>query len=306
MQDDTPVLGVIDVGTNTCHLLIAAFREGRPIRDIYRERRFVKLAENGIDTIRPEALQRGLAAIRHFNGIIQEHEVAAVRVIGTAALRTATNGKAFMDEVFRETGLRMECISGDEEARLIHSGVSMAVPFGIPYRLIVDIGGGSVECILANRRGVAWARSFPVGLAVLFHRFHRHDPMTPEDRREMDAWLQRQLAPLDDALARFQPIDLVGAAGTFEVLAEALEVNYLSGQSAQFSLEAMQAYSRPFLETSIAGRKAMPDLSEERADMFVLALLLLDHIACRAGLSTITTSTYAMKEGILREMAAGA
>ncbi len=303
MADDAPLFGVIDVGTNTCHLLIASYREGEPVRVAFRERRFVKLAEKGIDVIRPEAMERGLAAIRHYHALLPAYKVSSTRIIGTAALRTAANGPQFIREVLDSTGLRIETVSGDEEARLIHLGVSLAVPFGEPYRLIVDIGGGSVECILANRDGVAWAESFPIGLGVLFHRFHRHDPMLDRDWEDMRGWLDAILEPLDEALKRFPPQDLVGASGTFDVLADMLDSTHLSPTSSRYGLAALKDYRKKLLPSTTSERLLMADVPDDRADMFVLALFLAEHLAERAGLSTITSSTYAMKEGILREMA---
>ncbi len=293
---------VIDVGTNTFHLLIARFhaKEAR-IEAVYRERRFVKLAEQGIDRIIPAAQARGLEALSRFSRLLPDHGVRHHRVVGTAALRTAANGPAFIEAVRRRTGLRIETVSGLEEARLIYRGVSLAVPFDQQYRLIVDLGGGSVECMLANARGVAWAQSFPVGLAVLSHRFYLADPMPTEAFEAMNQWLDEELRPLDEALKKYPPADMVGASGTFDILDDLFGVESPGGGMA-IPVAAIEGLSTRLAPSTIAQRLRMPDIPSPRADLITLALALILHLARRARLSRVIHSAYAMKEGILRDM----
>ena len=168
---------VIDLGTNTFHLLVAEQQADNNFKELYRKRFFVKLAEEGIETIGKASLKRGLAALQHFRQVISELQVDKVKAIGTAALRTASNGPAFIKQVKEELDLSIELITGNQEAAYIHQGVAMAVPFQANNYLLMDIGGGSVEFIIANKDKVHWAQSFPIGVGVLFKNFHQHEPI---------------------------------------------------------------------------------------------------------------------------------
>jgi exopolyphosphatase/guanosine-5'-triphosphate,3'-diphosphate pyrophosphatase len=213
---------VIDLGTNTFHLLIVAPDEQLGFREVFRERRFIKLAEGGIEYLSDAAVQRGLEALVDFKSELDRHQVVEVRAIGTAALRTARNGSAFIELVKDTTGIQIELIDGSEEARLIHLGVALATPLGTERGLIMDIGGGSVEFIIADVEKVYWAQSFPVGVAVLYERFHKNEPISEAEQMALKAFLKEQLRPLGNALDRYPCQDLLGASGTFDVLEDIL------------------------------------------------------------------------------------
>ncbi|MEN0005954.1 MAG: hypothetical protein AAF798_17520, partial [Bacteroidota bacterium] len=129
MSSSNQRFAVIDLGTNTFHLLITEALPAGGFSEVYRERKFTQLAEEGIETIGAAALQRGLKALQHFKQQLTAHQVEQVRAFGTAALRTASNGPDFIRQVAEEIGIDIQLISGTEEARLIHLGVLQAVEF---------------------------------------------------------------------------------------------------------------------------------------------------------------------------------
>ena len=292
---------VIDLGTNTFHLLIADVSADEIIREVYRERIFVKLASEGIGTIGEAPFNRGIAALRRFRERIDAHAVSGVRAVGTAALRTAANGGAFVRAAREEADIRVELIDGDREAQYITAGVLHAVPDTQENILIMDIGGGSTEFIIVERGAVRWRRSFPLGVSVLFNGFHGNDPITDEEVERLEAHLARSLAPLERALAEFPARHLVGAAGTFDVLAERLkDKGALSHPtSRRLDLNDFPALYRRIVRATFAERSALPDVPEERADMIVVAMILLRFVFRLAAIRTVTVSDYAMKEGIL-------
>lgn len=294
--------GVIDLGTNTFHLLIAERGAGGHFIELYRERHFVKLAEEGIAEIGPAPFERGLATIRHYHDVLQRYGVARVRVVGTAALRTALNGLHFIQLAERVTNLRIELVSGREEAHLISRGVQLAVLPTDERYLIMDIGGGSVEFIIADSGRLYWAESFPVGVAVLYKNFHRHEPVTSKEIAAVQAFLSTELRPLADKLKEFPTHHLVGAAGTFDVLNDALSIDHPTSASGIIELTQFPAFYRRILAATRDERFAMPDIPHDRADMIVVALILVDFILRLAGVQRLTVSSYSMKEGILVEM----
>lgn len=299
-----PLFAVIDLGTNTFHLLIARRYEEGQIEDVYRERRFVRLAENGIEAIGPAPYQRALRTLKDYRRIIDEHGIPAAQVLafGTAAMRTASNGQALMQEVAEKIGLNIRLIDGDEEARLIHQGVSLAVPPSAAYQLIMDIGGGSVEFIIANRRGVQWARSFPVGVAVLFRDFHRTEPIAAAEVEHLQAFLREALSPVRTALQAQPCKDLVGSSGTFDILEQFLGPQRKQQHYAEVPVEAFLPFYQEIRAMDKTQRHQLPNMPKTRAEMLVVALVLVDVVMDMAGTERLIVSDYAMKEGMIREM----
>lgn len=297
---------VIDLGTNTFHLLIAERDAAGIWHPVLREKVYVKLAEEGIHRIAPAAFLRGLAALEGFSRHLKIHDVpqTAVKAFGTAALRTAENADAFLEEARHKTGIQGEVISGDREARLIYTGVRRAVPFPAAGRvLIMDIGGGSVEFIIADREQVYWQQSFPIGVAVLFRRFHRHDPMIEPEVEELETFLADALQDLWSALEQFPAQTLIGASGTFDVIDLFLLDPVQKPETyGQIGLDLFEPFCASLISSTLAERRAMVRLPEERAEMVVVALVLVRYVLHKTKIRNIFTSIYAMKEGMLEEI----
>ncbi len=293
---------VIDLGTNTFHLLIARKEAAGTYTELFRERRFVKLGENGVERIGDAPYARGLQTLIDFQKILEEKQVENVRVFGTAALRTAANGPDFVREVKEKTGLTVSLISGDEEARLICVGVRQAVPFTAEKMLIMDIGGGSVEFIIANDAQVFAAQSFPIGVSVLKNKFHHSNPISPAEIRAVQMHLTETLAPVREMLRNHPVSTLIGASGTFDVLENVLSKEEVTGLYSEFAAEKFYPLYDKFLTTTLEERLQMQGLPADRADMIVVALILIDYVLKIAKIEKITVSAFAMKEGMLAEM----
>ena len=295
---------VIDLGTNTFHLLIARESPTAPgFEVVYRQRFFIKLGEEGLDYIGARAFRRGIDAMISFGESLEQFGVRQVRAIGTAALRTAGNGQDFVDEVLRRTGIQVRMIDGTEEARLIYLGVRKAFLFQKENYVIMDIGGGSVEFILVNPEGVHWSRSFPIGVAVLYERFHRSEPILPSQVADLHHFLDRQLEPLLEQLKTFRPHTLVGASGTFDVMENFVKTQPVSPWSTKIALEDFFGIYRAILPMNQKERMDSEKIPDARADMIVVALILIDYVLqAQKGLKEIAISDFALKEGVLREM----
>jgi exopolyphosphatase / guanosine-5'-triphosphate,3'-diphosphate pyrophosphatase len=286
---------VIDLGTNTFHLLIVEqMRDGR-VRRLLKEKLYVRLAEDGIERIGPPAFERAMQAVGRFRQLLDAYDVppARTRALGTAALRTADNAPAFVEEMYAKTGIRAEVIEGFREARLIYKGVRQAVPWPEGCALIMDIGGGSVEFIIADGERVFWEKSFPIGVAVLYRQFQQHDPATPDEIRTLEAYLQVQ----------YPCTALIGASGTFDVidlfLLDPTQKPELYGQIAVSDFEPFCNY---LLSSTLEERRTMEKMPPERAEMVVAALVLVRFVLHQGGIRDIYTSVYAMKEGLLEEL----
>ena len=150
-------IAILDLGTNTFHLLIAEINENSP-ELIFQETIAVKLGEGGMrdGMINVSAFDRGVSAIRQFKTSIDHYGVFQIKAFATSALRSASNSEDFIKKILTETGIKIEIIDGNREAELIFSGVRSAINMKDQSSLIMDIGGGSVEFIICDQDQIFW------------------------------------------------------------------------------------------------------------------------------------------------------
>jgi len=303
-----PTTSIIDLGTNTFHLLIAE-KSPAGYRTLFRESRPAKIGKAGINQgmITAEATERALGVLRYFRQVLDEHGVAPEQtvVMGTSAIRNAGNKDEFIERIRQETGLRVTVISGEEEAGYIYQGVRASGVLDERTALIVDIGGGSVEFILASQSRLFWKQSFEIGGQRLLERFMDSDPISSGAVRRLQHYLEEQLMPLANAIHQYPPAVLVGSSGSFDTLVD-MHFQHESetwpepGQSA-FDLP-MPAFRRAYeqiLTRDRAERLALPGMIELRVDLIVVAMILIDYLLRAFGLAEIRVSTFALKEGVL-------
>ncbi len=290
---------VIDLGTNTFHLLIAEHTENG-FREIYRERIYVKLALNGINTLTEKAMERGLDALMHFKEMMVNHRVDEVRAIGTAALRTAENADVFIARVSEKLTIEIEIIDGDREADLIHKGVMQVCQLE-DLALIMDIGGGSVEFILCDQNRSYFCQSLPIGVAILYNEFHHNEPISSQETFELESFLTSKLAGLKQQIEYHQPSVLVGASGTFDVIDRALSPDPGNSNYTLVNVRAVSHFIDEVLAMDLSSRRIDPRIPESRADMIVVALILLRVILDTCQCRKVGISKYALKEGVLAE-----
>lgn len=305
-------IGVIDMGTNTFHLLITDIIDYKPLI-LVNEKSAVGLGKGGINKgiITEEAIERALTTLRAFRVVLDSYGVTHVIATGTSAIRTATNKHELIDRIKKEVNIDVEVINGEREAELIFRAVQVAIPMEDKTSLAMDIGGGSVEFIIGNSKEIIWKQSFEIGGQRLIERFHMHDPMREEDRIMMHDYFNTALVPLDAAIEKYKPVQLIGCSGTFDTLAEMniqhhREKILLEKQTSYLlSLVDFKRLRNQMVKSTRAERLAFPGMIELRADMVVVAICLIEHVLSVIKTNTITVSTYSLKEGVLYTMLDG-
>lgn len=292
-----PRLAIIDLGTNTFHLLVIEASD-RQWHTLYKERVFVNLAESGIQHIGDAPWRRGLSTMVHFKEMMTQHRVEESKAVGTAALRSADNARAFIDMVREVTGIQVEIISGDEEARLIALGVQAAIPTTDTAQLIMDIGGGSVEFILVVQGSTVLSKSYPVGVAVLYERFHHSEPISAQELRSLDRFLAKSMDDLLEVLKSHPRCVLVGASGTFEVVDRILHPSEEDSEYSSFAHVQFDDIYRQIAGLDLPRRLAHPDIPDSRARYIVVAVHLIAFVLEKLQGPDALISNYAMKEGL--------
>jgi exopolyphosphatase / guanosine-5'-triphosphate,3'-diphosphate pyrophosphatase len=300
---------VIDLGTNTFHLLIAEITDNQPFQVLFDEKRPAKIGQGGISQgiIAEEAFRRGLEMVKDFQLKTQEMGVDGKNIYatGTSAIRNASNGKDFVSEIFGQTGIIVEIIDGDREAELIYRGVRAAMPLGKEPVLIMDIGGGSVEFVIGNDEKIFWKRSFEIGGQRLMDKFMPQDPIPQANVKQLYDFLDGELLSLTNAFHQYSPKKLIGSSGTFDTFAEI----YFRQEEPDFQLSRQKVHEIPmadfyFIYQSLLylnheERVQIPGMAAFRADMIVVACCLVHFIIRKYDIQQLFTSTYALKEGVL-------
>ncbi|MEM4326454.1 MAG: phosphatase, partial [Candidatus Pacearchaeota archaeon] len=215
-------VAVIDIGTNTFHLLITEVNSEGEFYVKHKFKEMVKLGEGGIDhdVIAESAFQRGLNALNMFAQYIQQHQCNRVIAFATSAIRTAKNGKDFIEKVKEKTGIEIKVINGNEEAALIYEGVRNGIQLSNQEPvLIMDIGGGSVEFIVANSLHPLLLRSLKLGASRVYETFKPSDPITPQQVTLIENYYYQELQSLFEEVKEFQVKKLIGTSGAFETIA---------------------------------------------------------------------------------------
>lgn len=301
------VFAVIDLGTNTFNLLIGETLPNNTFRRLFNTRISVKLGEGTINSgyIADAPFQRGIHALKQYQQYMLDYNVEKEFAFATSAIRSASNGPEFVKEAFEKAGIAVTVIDGNEEAELVYYGNRMAVNMSEKTSLIMDIGGGSTEFILANKDTIFWKQSFKLGAARLLDKFRPCNPITEAEVGAFHTYLYQELAPLRQAVKQYKPIELIGSSGAFESVVDLIggEFDHTLVNDAQteypISLAEYQLISRKIKASTLQERYDMPYLIHMRADMMVISIMLIDFVLSEIGLQTFRTSTFSLKEGVI-------
>jgi exopolyphosphatase/guanosine-5'-triphosphate,3'-diphosphate pyrophosphatase len=271
------LLGAIDVGTNSIHLIVVEMdpRFGTS-RTILKAREMVRLGGGAALSrghLSKKALQRGVAAIAKFAEAARAAGAVDVRAVATSAVREATNRDEFLAAVRATSGLAIDVLSAEEEARLIHLGVSRGYPIGDRIACIFDIGGGSTEFIVGDGHRPYYLRSVKLGSLRLFDEFLAADPNDQLGYRALERHVRETLQSTAAQLRDYRFGPLLGTSGTVMGLA-ALDAakTGASDQRAHgyvLKLPRLKALQREMRALSPAERRRMPGMNPRRSDIIV-------------------------------------
>jgi len=312
-------LAVVDLGTNTCRLLLAEVEGGAIVREERRETHVVRLGQ-GVDRIRRldgAAAARTRRLLATYALRVDAFRPERRLLVATSVLRDAADGIAFLDDIERDTGLPYRVVDGEEEARLAFRGATASLDIAaIPLEgddrdvAVVDIGGGSTE-FAVGRPGEAarFARSLDMGVVRVTERFFAGDPPTPAQWRAAADFVDGLLHTGLPADARAGAGVLVGVAGTFTTLVAhelgltVYDPALVHGRT--LTLAQIDAAIGRFRVRTSAERGRLAGIKKGREDV-ILAGALIAQAACRAfGVEAALVSEVDILEGIAFWLADG-
>ena len=303
-------VAAIDVGTNSTHLLVASVDVALGTFSIeLAEKSTTRLGEKDPDTgeLTPEAMERGLASLRRFKELAISHQVEQIVIAATSAVREAPNGRDFLQTVQDQLGLDVDLVSGPEEARLIYLGVLSGMPFGDRPHLVLDIGGGSTELILADGRDARALTSTRVGAVRLQRDFVKDDPIPPHRRSFLQAFIQGSLEPaVDKVHRRIKPGEtpvLVATSGTAMAIGALAATEDdrppLKLHGYKVSKQRLDRVVERLVVMTPEQRRDLAPINDRRAEIIVPGALILQTTMQMLGVGELVLSERALREGLI-------
>ena len=297
---------VIDVGTNSVKLLVADVR-GRDVQPVHEESKQTRLGKGFYESnrLQSEAIVRTAEAVREFAEIARDKKAVAVRVIATSAARDAVNADELISAITRASDLKVEIISGEQEAAWAFQGVTTDTELAHAPLLLLDVGGGSTEFIHGQGNHTHFARSFPLGTVRLLEKFPHGDPPTRGEFTKCRDWLKdflhHEVRPqLEPALkTETGAIQLVGTGGTTSILARIdKKLDRFDREKIErtvLSVEQVVTHRKNLWKLPMDERKEVPGLPKLRADVILTGVLIFEVVMEEFGFKELHVSTRGLR-----------
>lgn len=304
-MDHLPRIAVADLGTNTFNLLIAEKRPEGGFSVLWEETKESRLGRNGglQGTICDEAMADALALMKKYDALAKQFHSDSQIAIGTSALRQAANSHFFKQSLEQQTNFQLSVIAGEEEAQLIHEGI-LASGCLTSKRLILDIGGGSCEFIIAELGKVFWKKSFEIGMVRASSLALTDEDFQKDNTQLLRAYFQSALSEVLSAVQTHQPQDLVGAAGSFDTLValdaslKQLAFNKIY-PSYTLSPSSFEQLKNKIIFDSQEERLQYPGIIPVRAPLLPYAMVLIEEtLALFPKKAQLICTSYALREGV--------
>lgn len=298
---DTAMLASVDLGSNSFHLLLARVAKGE-VRVVDRLRDTTRLAGGlGEDDRLDEATQaRALATLALFGQRLRELPQGAVRAVGTSTLRKARNASEFLAAARQALGHPIEVVSGREEARLIYVGVAHTLPDDPGRRLVVDIGGGSTECILGERHEPLLMDSLDMGCVSYSARFFADGSITKEALRRAETAARLEMQPMERRYRSMGWELAVGASGTVGAVHEVLKAQGWSRQG--ITRAGLDKLTKYLLQAGKVTKLELAGLRPDRAQVLPAGVAILRALVEGLEIRKMSHSSGALREGVLYDL----
>jgi exopolyphosphatase/guanosine-5'-triphosphate,3'-diphosphate pyrophosphatase len=292
-------IALVDLGSSAVRFAVAHVIPGRSFRVVQRARAHTRLAGGGRAALAPAAMRATVTATRRFLGRVDDGRPLRVVAIATSAVRDARNAWRLIDALREATGIEVEVLGWEEEARLGAVAALSSLP--LSEALVADLGGGSVQLTLVRDGEITPLACLPLGAVRATRAFVRHDPPAPAElralRREVAARLVPALPPLA-AHAR-----LVGLGGTLRTLAR---IHLAAGRLRRSTVHGwllasgeVTALRERLQALPLHRRRRVPGLKRRRADIIVAGAVVLEELMLAGGFPTISVCERGVRHGLL-------
>ena len=297
-----PTLAAIDLGSNSFHLQVGRV-EGEQLFYLDAIKESVRLA-GGLTAAKyldAASQQRALTCLARFGERLRGMPEGSVRAVGTSALRVAKNAPEFLEKARTALGFDIEIVAGREEARLIYLGVSHSLPLHPEPRLVVDIGGGSTECIIGTGYEPQDRESLRMGCVVFSNRFFGNGIIDKASLKaaEIAARIETRIVA-GPVFGKGAWVEAVGSSGTARALGDICRQNGHSDGA--ITLEGLRWLRDRMIKFGLVQQLAVPGLKSDRQPVIAGGLAIMLAIFEELGIESMTVAQGAMREGILWDL----
>ena len=299
-------IAIVDCGTNTFNLLVAdAHRDGW--KAVFSNKLAVKLGAGSFERneITPSRYIRGIDALNCHKQNFINYSCEKVFAFATSAIRETMNGKRFVDDAKKLFDLNIEVIDGDREAELILNGIRQTIDLGATPSLAMDIGGGSIEFIIATQSETFWKKSYAIGVSRLYDLVQPPDRMDHESVSKLRSIIQSEMSEVKEQLERNPCRWLVGSSGSFDTLLDLFIFNQKEPKMTadplcnEIPLNAFPSMHAWLMGSTLAERIQHPSIPPIRAEYMPLASYLIKSVLELHPFEKLFHSAYALKEGAI-------
>jgi exopolyphosphatase/guanosine-5'-triphosphate,3'-diphosphate pyrophosphatase len=305
------IIAAIDMGTNSLHMVVVKIDPTLPAFSIIaKEKETVRLGNRDLATgeLKPENIHKAITALRRFQEVAKTANAETIIAVATSAVREAPNGRDFLHQVKEELGLSVDLISGQEEARRIYLGVLSGLEFDQQPHIIIDIGGGSTELILADSQEARTLSSTKVGAVRLTSELITTQPISDVQFQYLQAYTRGILErSVEDVLANIHPGEsprLVGTSGTIETLAmiharENLGILPSTLNGYQFTLKDLRVWVNRLRKMTNSEISIIPGMPDKRSEVILAGAVILQEAMTLLGVDSVTLCGRALREGVI-------
>ena len=299
-------IAAVDLGSNSFHLVIADVHPDGSFTPVSGEKEMLRLGDvvsrEGMITV--EAADAAVATMRRFRLLAEAAGATEILACATSALRTASNGDEVLDRIEREAGIAADVIDGLEEARLIFTAIRAAVTIDPSPAVCFDLGGGSLEIMVGDVGGLAWAASERLGVARLSAEFVRSDPISEADRRRLRNHIVSVLGPRAVDVGLLEPKMAIGSSGTIEDLGHMIAARRdakmpRTFHHLSFTRVELDELRDVLVDSTSAQRKKLDGLDAKRVDLIVAGAELMSKAMELFDVTEMTVSEWALREGMV-------
>ena len=300
-------IAAIDIGTNTCNLLIADYSISLGLIRLHKEKQAITLINPDFcnNCISHDSIMRLLNILQNYKQTINNHDVTKIIASATSGIRSAANKESVVDILQKNAGLEIKVIDGDKEADLVYHGVKNAIQLTEIPVLLIDIGGGSIEFVICNNEKLIWKASYNIGVARIMNLNKFSDPLVIADIEKIYSILDENLKELLVKCSEHKISTIIGSSGSYETFANLIKFE-LHGENIRsedkfnhISLVKFHEIHDSLIRLNEEERTNMKGMEIIRVKMIPVAAVITKYLIERLKIDNLLQSNYSIKEGLI-------